>query len=69
MKRLGLVMENKAKKPEITITTGEPDKPYAKIILQDRRFSLKDRRMLPTYLANDRRAGIEDRRKNGRGKQ
>lgn len=62
-------MENKAKKPEITITRGEPDKPYAKIILQDRRFSLKDRRMLPTYLANDRRAGVADRRKKRMSKQ
>jgi hypothetical protein len=40
-------MENKAKQPKITITRGDPDKPYAKIILQDRRYSLKDRRRYP----------------------
>jgi hypothetical protein len=62
-------MDNKARQPQITITRGEPDKPYGKIILQDRRYSLKDRRTLPTYLANDRRTGIADRRKKGRSKQ
>jgi len=64
-----LVMDNKAKQTQITITRGDPDKPYGKIILQDRRYSLIDRRTLPTYLANDRRAGTADRRKKGRGKQ
>jgi len=62
-------VDNKAKQPHITITRGDPDKPYAKIILQDRRLSLKDRRTLPTFLADDRRAGIADRRKKGRSKQ
>lgn len=35
----------------------------AKIILRERRLGLKDRRKIPTYIANDRRCGIVDRRK------
>jgi hypothetical protein len=38
--------------------------PYAKIILQERRDSPTDRRTLHTFIANDQRSGIADRRKN-----
>ena len=56
-------MENESKKTEITIIRGDPDHPYAKIILKDIRYGPKDRRILQTYLANDRRSGIADRRR------
>jgi len=56
-------MENEAKATEITIIRGTPDHPYAKIILKDMRSGSKDRRIMQTYLANDRRSGIADRRR------
>lgn len=42
----------------------EPTKEeLSKVILRERRNGLQDRRMIPTYIANDRRCGIADRRK------
>lgn len=38
------------------------DKPYAKIIVPEKRKGQKDRRKLHTYFADDRRAGFADRR-------
>ena len=42
------------------------DKPYFRINLKDSdlRAGPKDRRKVHTYIANDRRSGIADRRKN-----
>jgi hypothetical protein len=42
-----------------------PDKPYFRINLKDSdlRAGPKDRRKLHTYLAQDRRSGLADRRK------
>jgi hypothetical protein len=48
---------------QIVIKIGPPDKPFAKIILPDKRFGQNDRRQLHTYIAEDRRSGIVDRRK------
>ena len=42
---------------------GPTDKPYAKIIVPEKRSSLKDRRKIHTYIADDKRSGIADRRK------
>ena len=35
----------------------------AKMTLRERRMGLRDRRKIPTYIADDRRSGIADRRK------
>ena len=35
---------------------------------QERRFGIKDRRKMNTYIWNDRRSGIADRRRNVKGK-
>ena len=35
----------------------------ARTILRERRLGSKDRRKIPTYIADDRRSGIADRRK------
>jgi hypothetical protein len=49
---------------ESTIKIGPPEKPYAKLIITERRVRQNDRRKLPTYIADDKRSGIADRRKN-----
>jgi hypothetical protein len=59
-----LKMENIAAKREIIIESGPIGRPYAKIILQERRNRPTDRRTLHTFIANDQRCGIADRRKN-----
>jgi hypothetical protein len=41
---------------------GSPDEGDTEIILLDRRHLEKDRRELPTFIADDRRAGFADRR-------
>ena len=56
-------MENIAAKREIVIESGPIGRPYAKIILQERRNSPTDRRTLHTFIANDQRSGIADRRR------
>jgi hypothetical protein len=57
------------KKREILLKIGPSDKPYAKLYVKEKRKGLEDRRKLKTYIANDRRSGIADRRKerNGNG--
>ena len=57
-------MENAAAKRKIVIERGPIGRPYAKIILQERRNSPTNRRTLHTFIANDQRSGIVDRRKN-----
>ena len=49
---------------EATIKIGPAEKPYAKLIITERRVRLYDRRKLLTYIADDKRSGIADRRKN-----
>ena len=56
-------MEPNPKPVKVEIIVGPPGNPYAKIIRTERRKSPMDRRRLRTYLANDRRAGLPDRRK------
>ena len=48
---------------QIIIKVGPPDKPYARIFTPDRRTELKDRREAHTFISNDRRSGLADRRK------
>jgi len=57
-------METVATKRKIVIESGPIGRPYAKIILQERRDSPTDRRTLHTFIAKDQRSGIADRRKN-----
>jgi hypothetical protein len=52
------------KRKESIIKIGPTDKPYAKLIFTEKRFGLNDRRILHTYIADDRRSGIADRRKD-----
>ena len=53
-----------SKSEKVVIKVGPQDNPYAKIVRTERRISLKDRRILNTYIANDKRNGIADRRKS-----
>lgn len=39
------------------------DEELTRLILRERRQGIKDRRKVPTYIADDRRSGIADRRK------
>jgi hypothetical protein len=57
-------MDEIRKRKKVVLEVGPPDKPYAKIIISDKRFGQTDRRNLHTYVAKDRRSGIADRRKN-----
>ena len=57
-------MSDIKKGKESIIKIGPSDKPYAKIIFTEKRFGLNDRRILHTYIADDRRSGIADRRKS-----
>jgi hypothetical protein len=49
-------------KRKVVIKRGPSNNPYAKIILPEKRTGPKERRKLYTYIADDRRSGIEDRR-------
>jgi hypothetical protein len=55
-------MKNSSFNGKIEIVKGPPGSPYAKIYIEERRRGQKDRRRLPTFVANDRRSGIADRR-------
>ncbi|MGD8992163.1 MAG: hypothetical protein PVI00_11985 [Desulfobacterales bacterium] len=57
-------MSDPKKSKKSTIKIGPSDKPYAKLIFTEKRFGLYDRRKLHTYIADDRRSGIADRRKS-----
>ena len=57
-------MERSHDKGQVVITRGTDSKPYAKIIITEKRRAAKDRRKINTYIANDRRSGIADRRKS-----
>jgi hypothetical protein len=56
-------MDEKEGKREICFKRGPSANPYAKITLKDRRQGVKERRRLYTFIANDRRGGMADRRK------
>lgn len=56
-------MERTEEKRQIVIERGPPSEPYAKIILPEKRKGPKDRRKTNTFIADDRRSGISDRRK------
>jgi hypothetical protein len=58
---------DKAKKSEkVVITVGPLVSPYGKIIRTERRFGVEDRRRLNTFIVDDRRAGLADRRDHKR---
>ena len=57
-------MSDAIKREESILKIGPPDKPYAKLFFTEKRFGFNDRRKLHTYIADDRRSGIADRRKN-----
>jgi hypothetical protein len=57
-------MSDRNKVDETILKIGPHDRPYAKLIITEKRYGLKDRRKLHTYIADDRRSGIADRRKH-----
>jgi hypothetical protein len=56
-------MADNAGKKEIVLKIGPSDRPYAKVYTTEKRKGSEDRRKLHTYIGNDRRSGIADRRK------
>ena len=58
----GYLMERSDEKKRVVITRGSASEPYAKIIIVEKRKATKDRRQSNTFIANDRRSGIADRR-------
>jgi hypothetical protein len=56
-------MSENTGKREIVLKIGPSDRPYAKVYTIEKRKGSEDRRKLYTYIANDRRSGIADRRK------
>ena len=56
-------MEGSDEKRQVVITRGPASEPFAKIIIAEKRKGSKDRRKINTFIANDRRNGIADRRK------
>jgi hypothetical protein len=56
-------MERTKGKRQVVIERGPPSEPYAKIILPEKREGSKDRRKTNTFIADDRRSGVADRRR------
>ena len=56
-------MKENEKGRQVVIERGPSNKPYAKIILPEKRTGLEERRNLHTYIADDRRSGKANRRK------
>ena len=56
-------MEEFSKSEKVVIKVGPPGNPFAKIMRTERRLGIRDRRILNTYIANDRRGGLPNRRK------
>jgi hypothetical protein len=56
-------MGNSENPKQVIVKIGPPNHPYAKIIVPEKRKRLKDRRKLHTYIADDLRNGLADRRK------
>jgi hypothetical protein len=55
-------MGNSENPKQVIVKVGPPNNPYAKIIVPEKRKRLEDRRKLHTYIANDLRNGLADRR-------
>jgi hypothetical protein len=62
-KEIDLQLNESKQKKETVLEIGPADRPYAKIIIRERRTDQKDRRKIHTYISDDRRSGIADRRK------
>ena len=56
-------MERTDAKRQAIIERGPSSNPYAKIIIPEKRKGPKDRRKINTFIADDRRSGIAERRK------
>ena len=56
-------MKESEQNKETVLKIDPPERPYAKIIIKERRNDQKDRRKIHTYISDDRRSGIADRRK------
>ncbi len=56
-------MEEIEKGRQVVIEIGPSNNPYAKIILPEKRIGSEDRRTQHTFIADDRRSGIANRRK------
>ena len=57
------LMERKDGNRQVIIKRGPSSKPYAKIMISEKRKATLDRRKINTFIADDRRSGIADRRK------
>lgn len=58
------LMKGSDEKRKVIITRGPVSEPYAKIIITEKRKATKDRRKTNTFIADDRRKGIAERRKS-----
>ena len=56
-------MARRNEKKKVVIERGPASKPYAKIIITEKRKGSKERRKTNTFIENDRRSGVADRRK------
>lgn len=56
-------MKKNENKKQATYEIGPAGQAYAKITIPEKRSGPRDRRKLHTYIADDRRSGIADRRK------
>ena len=56
-------MKKSERKLHTVLKIAPSDRPYAKIFLEEKRNGEKDRRKVHTYILNDRRSGIADKRK------
>jgi hypothetical protein len=57
------LMKNDDEIRPVILNLEPTEEELSKVNLRERRNGLQDRRMIPTYIANDRRCGIADRRK------
>jgi len=58
-----MIMKNDDEIRPVILNLEPTEEELARLILRERRNGLHDRRMMPTYIADDRRCGIADRRK------
>jgi len=57
------LMERKDGNRQVIIKRGPSSNPYAKIMISEKRKAQLDRRKINTFIADDRRSGIADRRR------
>ena len=57
------MMESSDEKKQVVIKRGPASAPYAIITIKEKRKPPQDRRKTNTFIENDRRSGIADRRK------